>query len=100
MDGRQLPVDPQPAWLGYSVGHWQGDTLVIESNGFTDRSWLDARANRHSEALRMTESFRRIDCGHRALTLTIEDPQTFTTPATIGVTRHPRGGHRGAGVRL
>jgi hypothetical protein len=90
MDGRTRPVDPQPSWLGYSVGHWEGDTLVIESNGFTDRSWLDARGHRHSEALSLTERFRRIDYGHMALTLTIEDPHTFTTPVTIVATQHLR----------
>lgn len=63
-DGRKLPDDPQPAWLGYSVGKWEGDTLVVETVGFNDRSWLDARGHTHSEALHITERFHRLDFGH------------------------------------
>ena len=54
MDGRELPQDPNPDWMGYSVGHWEGDTLVIESNGFNDRTWIDG-GHPHTEALRLTE---------------------------------------------
>ena len=58
MDGRKLETDPNPSWMGYSVGHWEGDTLVVESNGFNDRSWLDRNGHPHTEALRVTERYR------------------------------------------
>ena len=64
MDGRKLPEDPNPTWLGYSVGHWDGDTLVVESAGFNDRTWLDRAGHPHSEKLRVTERLRRVDFGH------------------------------------
>ncbi len=82
-DGRKLPEDPQPSWLGYSVGKWDGDTLVVESAGFNDRGWLDARGHSHSDALRLTERFHRLDFGHMEVQLTIDDPKTFTKPFTI-----------------
>jgi hypothetical protein len=86
MDGRQLPDDPQPAWLGYSVGKWEGDTLVVDTAGFNDKSWLDASGHPHSEALRVQERFHRRDFGHMDLQVTIEDPQIFTKPITFKVT--------------
>jgi len=61
LDGRPLPRDPNPAWMGYSVGHWDGDTLVVETTGFNNRTWLDIAGHPHSEQLRVTERFRRID---------------------------------------
>jgi hypothetical protein len=82
-DGRKLPADPQPSWLGYSVGKWDGDSLVVDSNGFNDRGWLDARGHTHSEALHLTERFHRLDFGHMEVQLTIDDPQTYTRPFTI-----------------
>jgi hypothetical protein len=85
MDGRKLPLDPSPTWQGYSIGHWEGDTLVIETTGFNDRSWLDARGTPHSEALRVEERFRRRDFGHMDLTITLTDPKTFTRPITFSV---------------
>ena len=85
-DGRKLPVDPQPAWVGYSVGKWDGDTLVVDSAGFNDRSWLDAFGHPHSEALRIQERFHRRDFGHMDLQLTIDDPKMYTRPFTIRVT--------------
>jgi hypothetical protein len=78
MDGRKLPQDPNPTWLGYSVGHWEGDTLVIESAGFNGRSWLDRAGHPHSENLRVTERFRRIDFGHAQFQITYDDPETLT----------------------
>src|ERR1035438_4714794 len=56
-DGRKLPVDPNPTWMGYSVGHWEGDTLVVESNGYNDKTWLDGAGHPHSERLRVTERY-------------------------------------------
>jgi len=83
MDGRKLPDDPQPSWLGYSVGRWDGDSLVVDSAGFNDRGWLDARGHTHSEALHLTERFHRVDFGHMEVQLTIDDPKTYTRPFTI-----------------
>jgi len=79
-DGRSLPVDPQPAWLGYSVGRWQGDTFVVESNGFNDKAWLDAGGTPHSDALTTTERFRRTDFGHLEAEFVFDDPKAFTAP--------------------
>ena len=58
-DGRKLPADPSPTWQGYSVGRWEGDTLVIETAGFNDRGWLDVRGTGHSADMRVEERFRR-----------------------------------------
>jgi hypothetical protein len=85
LDGRSLPADPNPAWMGYSVGRWEGETLVVESAGFNDRTWLDLAGHPHTEALRVTERFRRIDVGHMRLDITFDDPQTYTRPWTITV---------------
>lgn len=85
MDGRRLPVDPSPTWQGYSVGRWDGDTLVVETAGFNDLGWLDARGTGHSEELRVEERFHRRDYGHLDLTITITDPRTFTRPITFSV---------------
>jgi hypothetical protein len=82
-DGRKLPDDPQPSWLGYSVGKWDGDLFVVDSTGFNARGWLDARGHTHSEALRLRERFHRIDFGHMEVELTIDDPQTYTKPFSI-----------------
>jgi len=82
-DGRKLPVDPNPTWMGYSVGHWEGDTLVVETAGFNDRGWLDIEGHPHTEALRITERFHRRDFGHMDLEMTYEDPMTFTKPFTV-----------------
>jgi hypothetical protein len=83
MDGRELPRDPNPSWMGYSVGHWDGDTLVVESTGFNDRSWLDMGGHPHTEALRTTERFRRTTFGHMDLQVTFDDPKAYTRPWTI-----------------
>jgi hypothetical protein len=79
-DGRTLPVDPQPAWLGYSIGRWDGEAFVIETAGFNDKSWLDASGMPHSEALRTVERLRRIDFGHMEIQFSFDDPKTFTGP--------------------
>jgi len=85
LDGRQLPQDPNPAWMGYSVGHWDGDTLVVETAGFNDRTWLDMAGHPHSEQLRVTERFRRIDFGHIQRQITFDDPQTLTKPLSFSL---------------
>jgi hypothetical protein len=86
-DGRELPADPQPSWMGYSVGRWDGDTLVVETTGFNGRGWLDALGHEASESLRLTERFTRRDFGHMDVQLTLDDPNTFTKPVTIKVTQ-------------
>ena len=85
LDGRQLPKDPNPSWMGYSVGRWDGDTLVVETNGFTERSWLDYDGHPHTEALRMTERYRRRDFGHLDVEVTFDDPGAYTRPWTVSV---------------
>ena len=75
LDGRQLPKDPNPSFMAYSVGHWEGDTLVVQTIGFNDRTWLDFGGHPHSEALKVTERFRRRDFGHIDLQETFEDPK-------------------------
>ena len=82
-DGRGLPEEMNPTWLGYSVGRWEGDTLVVTTAGFNDRTWLDFSGHPHSEALRTTERFHRRDFGHMDFEMTLEDPKTFTRPITV-----------------
>lgn len=77
LDGRPLPKDPNPDWMGYSVGHWDGDTLVVESAGYNDKTWLDDDGHPHSEELRVTERLRRPDFGHLELERTLEDPKAL-----------------------
>jgi len=84
-DGRKLPADPQPSWLGYSVGKWEGDTFVAETVGFNDRGPLDAMGHPRSESLRLTERLRRRDFGHLDVEVTMDDPKTYTKPVTIRV---------------
>jgi hypothetical protein len=83
LDGRKLEKDPNPTWMGYSVGHWDGDTLVVESNGYTPRVWLDWDGHPHSEDLRITERFRRIDVGHMEIRMTLDDPKAYAKPWTV-----------------
>jgi len=85
MDGRKIPVDPSPTWQGYSVGRWEGETLVVDTAGFNDKSWLDARGTPHSEDMKIEERFRRRDYGHLELTITITDPRIFTQPIRFSV---------------
>jgi hypothetical protein len=86
-DGRSLPKDPDPAWLGYSVGRWEGDTLVITTTGFNDLGWLDSAGHPQTESLRITERLRRRDFGHMDFEMTIEDPAVFTRPFTVKTER-------------
>ncbi len=83
LDGRQPPSDPNPSWMGYSTGRWEGDTLLVESLGFNDRTWLDYSGNPHTEALRIEESYRRVDHSHISLDLTYNDPGAYTKPWTL-----------------
>jgi hypothetical protein len=80
MDGRQLPKDPTPRWHGYSVGRWDGDTLVVESNGFDARTWLDHLGHPHSENLRVVERYRRPTFDTLELQMTFTDPEILAAP--------------------
>src|SRR5262245_52085443 len=86
-DGRPLPKDPNPSWLGYSIGRWEGDTFVVTTAGFNDLGWLDSAGHPQTESLRLTERFRRRDFGHMDFEMTIEDPKVFTRPFTIKTER-------------
>jgi hypothetical protein len=85
MDGRALETDPQPSWMGYSVGHWEGDTLVVDSFGFNDRTWLDTMGHPHTEALRMRERYRRPDFGHLEMEATLQDPAVYAKPWKVTI---------------
>ena len=85
LDGRTLPKDPNPTWLGYSVGRWDGDTLVVDTSGFNGKTWLDVRGHPTTEALHVTERFRRHDFGHLDIQLTIDDPKAYTKAWTVNL---------------
>jgi len=85
-DGRSLPKDPNPSWMGSSVGHWEGETLVVETTGFTEKARLDAFGHPRSESMRITERYRRRDAGHMDLQITIDDAKYYTRPFTIKTT--------------
>jgi hypothetical protein len=72
--------DPDPAWYGYSVGRWEGDAFVIETAGFKEGSWLDNNGHPHTEALRLTERFRRINFGRMDLDVTVDDAKAYSRP--------------------
>jgi hypothetical protein len=85
LDGRKLPVDPQPSWFGYSVAHWENNTLLVDSTGFNDKTYLDGEGLPHSEDLRITERYRRPDFGHLVVEFAFTDPKYYARPwsATI-----------------
>jgi hypothetical protein len=83
LDGRQLQDDPSPTFNGYSVGRWDGDALVVQTNGLRDGTWLDRNGSPISEAARMTERFRRVNYGLLEIDLTIDDPKVYTKPWTV-----------------
>src|SRR6478736_4716963 len=80
IDGRSLEPNPEPIWMGYSVGRWDGDALVVESNGYNDRTWLNNVGLPHTEKLRVTERYMRPDLGHLNVDVTFTDPDTFDKP--------------------
>ena len=86
-DGRDLPKDPNPTYMGYSVGKWEGDTLVVTTAGFNDKGWLDSAGHPQTESLRITERYHRRDFGHLEFDITIDDPKVFTKPFTIKTQR-------------
>ena len=79
-DGRGFPEDPTPTWLGYSIGKWEGDTLVAETMGFNEETWLDEGGHPHSDAMHLTERFRRRTVGSMDIELIIDDPKAYTRP--------------------
>ena len=83
MDGRSLEPKPNPSWMGYAVGRWEGDVLVVESNGYTDRSWLDGGGHPHTEDLRITERYTRRNIGHMDVQVTMTDPALYAKPITV-----------------
>jgi hypothetical protein len=85
LDGRALESEPNPSFMGYSVGRWDHDTLVVDSNGYSDRTWLDHDGHPHSEALRMTERYHRRDAGHLDIEVTLSDPKAYARPWTVAV---------------
>ena len=84
-DGRKLPVNPNPTWFGYSVAHWEKGTLVVESAGFNDQTYLDGEGLPHSEDLRITERYRRPDFGHLTIEFTFEDAKNYSQPWTATI---------------
>ena len=85
MDGRTLEADPNPTWMGYSVGRWEGDVLVVESNGYTDRSWLDFDGHPHTEQLRITERYTRRNIGRIDAQITFTDPKAYPKPISVAI---------------
>jgi hypothetical protein len=84
-DGRPLPEQPEPAWFGYSVGKWEGDTLVVNTIGVNEKTWLDDGGHPHSDAMHIVERFRRPDFGHMEVKITIDDPKAYTKPWTVTI---------------
>ena len=87
MDGRPLPADPTPTFNGYSIGRWEGDALVVTSNGFRDGTWLDRNGSPMSDAAKLTERFRRVSFGRLEVDVTLDDPKVYTRPWTVTLTQ-------------
>ena len=85
MDGRSVPKDPEPWWYGYSLGKWDGDTLVVQTVGFTDDIWLDINGNPLTSAGKVTERFRRPNYGTLEIEITVDDPKAYTRPWTVKI---------------
>ena len=83
LDGRPLPVDPQPSFNGYSSAKWEGDTLVVQTNGLRDGIWLDLKGDPLTEAAKLTERFRRPNYGRLEIEFTVDDPKAYTKPWTV-----------------
>lgn len=86
MDGRKHPDDPDPTWYGHSVGHWEGDTLVVDTVGFNDKFWFDFVGTPHTEKLHITERFTRPDLGTLVNEITIDDPGAYSRPFKVTFT--------------
>jgi hypothetical protein len=85
MDGRPLPEPSQPSYQGYSIGRWEGDTLVVETNGVNDLGWLDMNGHPQTETTHFTERLTRRNFGHIDLQLTIDDPKAYSKPWTVAI---------------
>jgi hypothetical protein len=83
LDGRGHPKDPNPDWMGHSIGRWEGDTLVVDTIGFNDKSWLDNVGHPHTDRMHVTERIRRPDLGHLEIEFTIDDPGAYAKPWII-----------------
>jgi hypothetical protein len=83
IDGRPQPKDPSPSWMGYSTAHWEGDTLVVQTEGFRDDLWIDTWGSPMSSSGKMTERLRRPNFGTLEIEVTIEDPKNYTKPFTV-----------------
>ena len=85
-DGREFPDDdPQPWWYGYSVGHWEDDTLVVVTKGLRDGEWLDIFGTPLTDAATYTERFRRLSYGRMEIDVTVDDPKAYTAAWTVRV---------------
>ena len=84
-DGRDLPQEMEPTWLGYSVGRWEGDTFVVDSKGFNDKTWLDDGGHPHTDAYHAIERFHRRDFGHLDVEMSFDDPQMYSKPFTVKI---------------
>jgi hypothetical protein len=82
LDGRSHPADPNPTWYGHSIGHWDGDTLVVDRVGFDSRVWLDQESHPHSDKLHIVERYHRPDAGHLEIEITVDDPGILAKPWT------------------
>jgi len=87
-DGRPLPVDPNPSWKGYSSGRWEGDTLVVETNGLRDGLWLDLAGDPMTDAAKVTERFRRLNYGNLEIEFTVDDAKAYTKPWTVKLNQY------------
>ena len=85
-DGRPLPTVDMPSFKGYSTGKWEGDTLVVQTNGFPDGQWLDRGGTPLTDAAKITERFRRVNFGRMEIEVTVDDPKAYTAPWTIKLT--------------
>jgi len=83
LDGRPAPTDPEPSWNGYSVGAWEGDTLVVRTTGLRDGTWLDRNGSPLTDAATLTERFRRVNYGDLQVALTVDDPKAYLRPWTV-----------------
>jgi len=90
MDGKPHPKDPDPTWYGDSRGHWEGDTLVVDTIGFNDKFWFDFRGHPHTEQLHTVERYTRTDLGTLVNDVTIEDPGAYSKPFTLHFTARLR----------
>lgn len=87
-DGRPLPKDPDPSWLGTSVGHWEGDTFVVETVGFNDKEWVDLYGNPRTSTTHLTERYRRLNHDTLEQQIIIDDPRVYTKPWVSPPKRH------------